>query len=570
MKNNKVLEYNYVDVTKLSDGQSQYDEEYDIPEDNIVNARYIKTFRDQGNPLIEALPKPLGTTELIHLHTNMVSAPTNKEIQEMDTYEIIDSVEILNDFRIAFPFHLDVELAFYRSLCNSYRKRRIRKEQYAKINYVINNTEKIQHQLTEIKHVSDVASGFTLLGISGCGKSTAINMMLDRYPQVILHNAGTFEEFPQIVWLHVNATANSNFSLLYDSIGRAIDRALNNLTPIYENEMKKTRGLGAKYSKIREFVEKFRIGIIILDEIELMDTVSTRENSLETLMTLSNETGVAIAVVGTEDAYQGLFSKRRTARRTGILIQGSSYCENMKRFMFILKSLFSITWFKPESVSWLKKETDENGNDKITLGDIPKDIEKVFYQKTDGVISDIIGIYKEVVREYVRQHSIFGKYPVVDAEFIKQTADKYFEGLRQIAEKINETKLLNKQVREQALNLLNTPDEIMESEESERRFDNTVNSEIFHKEALMRENVITIISREGEYSKSSIGHAFLKAIANKNIETLSIQKAVEETLKILIEKSNRRNKRKLVEEEKSVDIKEKRKALLDTTTDDFE
>lgn len=565
-----VQPYGYVDLAVLGRSATQYDEEFDLSECPIVEARYVKSFMDKGNPLVEALPKPLGIKELIHFHTNSVCPPTEEEMRYMDTYEKVNSVEILNNYRVAFPFHADLELAFHNALVNSYRARKIRSNRYVDIKYQMDGKDKVQHQLTSIRHVSNASTGFTLLGVSGCGKSTAVNMMLDRYPQVIVHNPNTLHEFPQIVWLHVNATANSNFSLLYDSIGRAIDRALNNLSPVYEREVAKISGLGKKYARIRELVELFSIGVIILDEIELMDTETTRENSLETLLTLTNETGVAIAVVGTEDAYQGLFSKRRTARRTGVLIQGSAYCENMARFRFILQSLFEITWFRPQDTGWLGERDDGDGKKSVVVTKIPDDIVEVMYRKTDGVISDIIGVYKEVTREYIRNQSVGKGYTKITAGFIERTADKYFEGLRRIADKMKERKEVAKKARQKALELINTPDEIMLSQDAEEQFNNIVASDVFHKEALLRENVITAITRDNDFPKNAVAHAFLKMMEGEDVTAISLQKAIELTLKVLLNREKKKARKKDGPQAKKLDIDRRRRELLDTQGDDFD
>ncbi len=60
------------------------------------------------------------------------------------------------------------------------------------------------------------------------------------------------------------------------------------------------------------------------DEIQLIDFSRTRESSFESLMILANRTKVAIAVVGTEDAYEMMFSKFRTGRRVGTVIKAHS------------------------------------------------------------------------------------------------------------------------------------------------------------------------------------------------------------------------------------------------------
>lgn len=122
---------------------------------------------------------------------------------------------------------------------------------------------------------------------------------------------------PQITYIVVPYVPNSNFRLLYTQIGEAIDFVLGNAEPCYERLISKQRNLGDMQMKVCELIEKFSIGTIVLDEIQLVNFKSNRENTYEALLSIVNKTKVALSVVGTEDAYNLLFSKLRNARRSG-------------------------------------------------------------------------------------------------------------------------------------------------------------------------------------------------------------------------------------------------------------
>lgn len=87
-------------------------------------------------------------------------------------------------------------------------------------------------------------------------------------------------------------------------------------------------------------------------------------------MTLTNETGVAISVIGTMDAYKQLFFKARTARRMGVSIIASKYCYDETKFCRIINLLTIFQW--GESVDY----TDE--------------LIHALYVASHGVISDLI------------------------------------------------------------------------------------------------------------------------------------------------------------------------------------
>ena len=143
----------------------------------------------------------------------------------------------------------------------------------------------------------------------------------------------------------VSCFANSNFAALYEAIGSAVDKALNISDDLYYRFVRSARTLGQKAERVKQLVEKYGVGIIKFDKIHLIDFSSSKENSFEGLMTLANQTKVAIAAVGTEDAYEKMFnSKLRTARRLGPTISGHKYCSNKEYFAFLVKSLFNYQW----------------------------------------------------------------------------------------------------------------------------------------------------------------------------------------------------------------------------------
>ena len=322
------MKYEYV----VRNNSSQYTKEDYIAE-NTVKAKYVRSMisMDQGNPFIEALPRPRESKEEIFSAYNKGIVMSPREVLEsMPKYYKISEINLLRKLRFPLPFHKELEEQTYISLVNSYRNRYYKK------------AEKDDENKLMGSEGAATNAGFSLLGYSGCGKSSAIEILFSNYPQVIVHNNDTLNKFTQIVYLVVSCVANSNFSALYDSIGAAIDNALGISNEIYRKYIAAGRSLGQKAERIKRLIERFGIGIIIFDEIQLIDFSSTRENSFEGLMTLANQTKVAIAAVGTEDAYDKMFNgKLRTARRLGTTIIGHQYCSSKEYFRFLVKQLFN-------------------------------------------------------------------------------------------------------------------------------------------------------------------------------------------------------------------------------------
>ncbi len=388
------MKYEYV----VRNNSSQYTKEDYIAE-NTVKAKYVRSMisMDQGNPFIEALPRPRESKEEIFSAYNKGIVMSPREVLEsMPKYYKISEINLLRKLRFPLPFHKELEEQTYISLVNSYRNRYYKK------------AEKDDENKLMGSEGAATNAGFSLLGYSGCGKSSAIEILFSNYPQVIVHNNDTLNKFTQIVYLVVSCVANSNFSALYDSIGAAIDNALGISNEIYRKYIAAGRSLGQKAERIKRLIERFGIGIIIFDEIQLIDFSSTRENSFEGLMTLANQTKVAIAAVGTEDAYDKMFNgKLRTARRLGTTIIGHQYCSSKEYFRFLVKQLFNYQWTK-----------------QVVLPD--DNIVDCLYQNTKGIIDQLIGIYVFMQIDCVNAIN----EPIINGKFINKVVNNHYPGIQ--------------------------------------------------------------------------------------------------------------------------------------------
>lgn len=399
---------------KLRKSDNQYDRKL-LEDEEPVEAIYIEngTESDMLNPFIAALPPAKDDdSQLMLKYTKGLSDYNFDNVKNMSIHEKVMAVnEMRTKFRICLSFQKQLEDAFHSSLVNSYRLRKLYRDKKAKIQANINNQDVTLHQKMYGDAADSANSSFALLGYSGVGKSTSINQLLMDYPQVIIHKLPNNDDvIPQIVYLVVNCLPNSNFNELYVSIGKAIDRALGNIQPYYEIAIRKIRGLSSKMSKVIELIETFNIGIILFDEIQLIDFKHTKENSFEGLMTLVNSTKVSIAVIGTEDAYAKMFINLRNARRVGTLIDASTYTENNSYFKNIVKFMMNYQWFDA------RIECDE-------------DIVKAFKECSYGIIDQLISLYVMMHIDYFEKK---GKKPKVNGDYVRMISKKYFPYMKQL------------------------------------------------------------------------------------------------------------------------------------------
>lgn len=402
-----MYKYEYYDCDKT---ESQYTD-CDFSVNKIVQARYVPALieEDCGNPYIEALPYPRSEEDVRDAYTKSLLTYSYDKVAEMSKLEKMLQVSRLRQIRFPLTFHKTLEFSLYNALLTSYRSRTLTPTNRKAITYTADDEEQETSCILYGNSADSTNAGFSLIGYSGCGKSSAIQTLLSHYPQTIIHKVDKFKQYVQIVYLVVNCVPNSNFSALYEGVGEAIDKALGNTEAVYAREIAKTPTLGRKLEKVRELVERFGIGIIIFDEIQLINFDKTKESSFESLMTLSNRTKVAIAVVGTEDARDKMFRELRTTRRIGTMINGNMYCDNKKFFTFLVSQLFQYQWFD-EPVEMSQELVD------------------ALYEVTKGIVDQLIGIYSCMHYDYLERK----KRPAIDAQYVYDIAQRYYPGIQNV------------------------------------------------------------------------------------------------------------------------------------------
>ena len=481
-------------IKKVNKNCTQYDD-LDLSENEPVEAVYVDhNIIGSDNPFIAALPPAKEDTNvLIRNYTKSIFGYDFNKVKNMTNNEKIAEVNTLRtNLRVCLPFQKQLEDEFLCSLITTYNSRNIYKDSSVNIPITIKNKEEVVHQKLFGNPANSTNSSFALLGFSGCGKSTSLNQMIGNYPQLIIHQTPEGEKIPQIVYLVVNCIPNSNFNQLYISIGKAIDRALGNIEPVYEELIRKERSLSNKMAKVIRFIEIFNIGAIILDEIQLIDFKHTKENSFEGLMTIANDTKVSIAVVGTEDAYKKMFINLRNARRIGALIDASCYTSNYPYFKNIASFIMKYQWF----------------NEYITP---TEEMIEALYKNTYGIIDQLISLYVMMNVHYIEAK---GKKPEINAGYIEKISKKYFPSLQNLNNSLNtyETDKLFKESNEEITSLLN--DILQKSKkENEKMMQTQYKSELVDDVQILEKNIMKKLSILG-YAEDKIDKAFKKFINN--------------------------------------------------------
>ena len=521
------MKYNYVDC---EEGVSQYD-----AGSKTVAAKYVKAKvpMDRGNCFIEALPYPRKDDDIRLAYTKTLPEYNYSKVKKMSKLEKMLQVGTLRKLRFPLPFHVNLEFSFYNALLTSYRDRQRVISHKKNIEYIMEDGIKESDSILVGNEGDATNSGFSLIGYSGCGKSSAIGILTSYYPQVIMHSDGEGRYFPQIVYLVVNCVSNSNFAALYESIGNAIDKAFGNVEPVYAKEIARTNGLGKKAEKVRSYIEKFAIGIIIFDEIQLIDFDHVRENSFDSLMTMANRTKVAVAVVGTEDAREKMVFELRTTRRIGNLINGNAYCGNIKFFQVLVEQLFRYQWFdKPVDLT-------------------PEIIEKL-YDITKGIVDQLISVYSAMHYDYLQRKT----KPKINEEYIEKVFQKFYPGLQDILENLEASSIAEEELRKiraQGEERVNGIIDIAKQENEENKI--IQSKEDISDMAVQLSNITANIQAiYDEYSGEQIEEAYKKIIRKKSSEGRTEKELSKLVIEELSKKPKRKNTKSKLNKEQIIDM----------------
>lgn len=380
----------------------------------MCEARYIERI-DTDNPYITALPRIRSVEELRNDFRVAPVLPPPDKFNSCNFRDQLATIKKLRNIRMYLPYYQKIEEAVDDALTDSYTRRASIKSSrpYGKYMFQDENIEAYQH--SDIKGLGNAPTGFAVLGQSGCGKSTGLKGVLSKYPACIIHNPGTPEQHVQIPIIAVQMPKNDNFHGLYRAIGEKIDEALDNTSHIYKTELgRKGDTLGDKFSKLCELVSILHIGLIVIDEIQRIVKKNIKEETLETFMSLSNNTGVSVAVIGTEESYEQLFFRPRVARRLSPLINGDRYCSNIKSIENILNILY---FYLP---------------DKMTLNNECLD---AYFRESRGIMDYILKIFVEVAKRIVEGKQK-NKTVTVNDKLIKSIAKTVVPANKDIAHQI--------------------------------------------------------------------------------------------------------------------------------------
>ncbi|MFT4145244.1 MAG: AAA family ATPase [Mobilitalea sp.] len=376
-----------------------------------VEARYIHQAEpnDIGNDLIEALIPLRSEQESIdEFEKRPYISPHERKWSPLVRSQ---AVFRLDDYRIGRDYtHLinqEIDIALKRC----YRART--KFNLAKIEMI--NESNIIVRDCEYRKVEDKKTvGFSIIGISGGGKSTALSASLYRYPQVICHTAEN-SRCIQIVYIKVECPPDGSLKSFYNSCLTAMEDATGIAIPQANRSGMTVADLERLFKVI---ALRWNLGVIVIEEIQQIS--SKRISTLQQFLTLTNDLKIPLVFVGTYKVLKNISdSGLRLARRLGDIIPVQRFEKDI-----LWDDMLEELW----NYQWLKEYIP-----------LTQELNEAFYIETAGIIDRVIALFEAVQLAAILLGEETTEY--ITPDFIRKTSERYFYTTRDTLVKLSTGKI---------------------------------------------------------------------------------------------------------------------------------
>lgn len=355
-----------------------------------------------GNPYIEALPPLLSFNEIVE---KLAFYPRyKKEERQLDSHYRIHMVNRMFQTFQPLPLTIELERKIAIALRQGYIYRNPFKPEFAKA--FENDYRKIKNINVKNNDMFYPSScGFTLIGISGLGKTCSLQRILNMYPQIIVHSE--YKNMPlssyQVVWIKLECPFDGSIKGLLFEFFSVIDQLLG--TDYYQKMMKTRATTDMMLTVMNQVVRNCALGLLVIDEIQHLSMAKSggSEKMLNFFVNLVNTVGIPVILVGTPKAISILQGDFRQARR-GAGPAGDMVCDriqNDEMWELLVESIWHYQWTRQEIP--LTKELINVLYDE-TQG-IPDLLKKVYgMAQLDAIVTGKEEITPQIVRKVAREN----------------------------------------------------------------------------------------------------------------------------------------------------------------------
>lgn len=263
----------------------------------------------RGNPLIEALPPIFTERGAAEAIARYPEEPVGA--QSMDGSVRLHCIDRVRSVVQPIPIHLELEAVVSVVLRSGYVGRN--PMQPATVRHLHGLSTGVQ----KTEGFTSTATTFSLVGLSGIGKSTALEAILRLYPQTIVHRSYQGREFvqTQIVWLKLECPFDGSLSGLCHAFFSAVDQAIGQRR--YGDRGPVRGGVAGLIHRMEQLASTYYVGALFIDELQHLRVAKTggKDNMLNFFVNLLNSIGVPVVFIGTNSMIDLFGDVLRNARR---------------------------------------------------------------------------------------------------------------------------------------------------------------------------------------------------------------------------------------------------------------
>ncbi|RKQ13267.1 ATP-binding protein [Oceanobacillus bengalensis] len=349
---------------------------------DFEKAVYKEQFLNEytNNPFIEALPPIFNEDDV--LERFMVTPRISEQDKLSETNIRYHVLKRVRNFIQPLPIHFEVERRLSTLIRRGYLARNPLDRTFlerVRVLHELREEEETAHKYIDerLNYIRSTADSLSIIGISGIGKTTAIERLLLMYPQVIKHEEYKGQPFnrTQIVWLKIDCPYDGSLSTLCKSFFKAIDDLLG--TRYLEKYGYLNRVTSTMLLHMTSLASMYGIGVLVIDEIQhLLHSKNEQEEMLNFFVTLSNTVGIPTVLIGTSKAqklFKGNFRQARRAASDGAIIW-DRMDENSEEWEFFLETLWELQCLKTHS-------------------ELTEETKKAFYYECQGITAVAVNLF---------------------------------------------------------------------------------------------------------------------------------------------------------------------------------
>ena len=293
--------------------------------DAVYKEQLVPAYR--GNRFIEALPE-IATPEdevaamqrLVVVSNRERAAPSHVRVHMLETFTA--------SFLQPLEQHIELSGRFSTMLRSGYLNRNPNSPEFLrKLGVTLDKFKNAPDGRQEKRYSKASGRGMALIGMSGVGKSRAIEAVLDSYPQVIYHPelSGPLRTTHQIVWIKLSCPTDGSIKAVCRRFFALVDELLGTN---YHHLHAHNSTLEQMRDGMCAVASVHGLGALVIDEIQNLRRATgfNADALLRFFLILRDDLNVPVVVIGTETAVGVLGGTMQVARRHA----GSPLFERMK------------------------------------------------------------------------------------------------------------------------------------------------------------------------------------------------------------------------------------------------